>query len=227
MVGQRDLAPHPPVVGCQSLWGSVLFRRHPGFRRRRHTTPTAQGFRSTSPTWWSAADNHAAYLSRMTLQATHSRYSGRDIKLIVFPPFSLFLSGSAFHSVIHNHTGTTQSFEHNQKNYIPFSQRQSLRHSQSFQAVHRHTAVQHSLPTTSTRAAASMSYRYGYCYTCHRYVPVYTRRRHRDRVDCCNVCRRRHYHRRYRYHSSYTYRRYPFGWRYPTRDRFSILPVYD
>jgi hypothetical protein len=109
MVGQRDLAPHPPVGGRQSLWGSAPFRRHPGFRRRRHTTPTAKGFRSISPTWWSAADNHAAYLSRMTLQATLSRDSGKFIKSNLIPSF-FFVSGAAFHSVIHTHTGTTQSF---------------------------------------------------------------------------------------------------------------------
>jgi len=139
MVGQRDLAPHPPNVVCQSLRGSVAFCSSWFQETVTHDTH-GLGFRSTKPTGWSAAVNHAVRLSRMTLQATMKMISSRgyiiqstDTLLIRFVSlFAIPLCHLPQHSEL-------QSFEHNHNSHIPFSARQySRHHSQSFLGVTQH-----------------------------------------------------------------------------------------
>jgi len=130
-----------------------------------------------------------------------------------------------------------QHYQHNQQHHHHQQQQQQHCPLRIFKPILQHSPKPHHitqhLPGRQHKSSHTMSYQYGYCYTCHRYVPVYTRSSRRHRYDsssaCCDACRssrRHHYRRRYRYHTSHRYRHYPFNWRYPLRDRFHILPVY-
>ena len=140
-----------------------------------------------------------------------------------------------------NNKNQVHSFNNNQhSNNIPSSPTSQSSNLYSLPTSRIHFLRDHPIPTVTMP-----SLRYGYCTTCCRYVPVYTRRSHhhhhgRRHHSSCTFCtRRQRCYRHIRYRSSTSYHRstgyYPFSWCYPNAPRpgsggdgrFRILPIND